>query len=254
MAEYDRFAWLYDIEYRNIVDDIPFYIESFKGVDSPLLELGCGTGRILFPLASNYHRVVGLDISSEMLKIARRKLRKDYPDLKGLVKLIKGDMRDFSLKIIFGGVLIAFNTFMHLISIEEQDSCLSCIYRHLEPGGKLIISITNITPELISSRDFYCHNSLFSIEEIGGYLQKYETRLFDTVHQLIKLNVFYDIVDKKGIVTRYVREMLLRYFHRYEMERLFISNGFKVSALYGDYDFSSFKENSPYTIWMLEKR
>lgn len=254
MAEYDRFAWLYDIEYRNIVDDVSFYIESLKDVSSGLLELGCGTGRLLFPLASSGHSIVGLDISNEMLKIARRKLRKDYPDLKNTVKLVKGDMRDFSLKMSFGGVLIAFNTFMHLISIEEQDSCLSCIYRHLEPGGRLIISVTNITPELISSRDFYCHNALFSIEEIGGYLQKYETRLFDTVHQIIKLNVFYDIVDNKGTVTRYVREMLLRYFYRYEMERLFISNGFKVSRLYGDYDFSSFKENSPYMIWILEKR
>lgn len=254
IAEYDSFAWLYDIEYRNIVEDIPFYIESFKDISSPLLELGCGTGRLLFPLASNGHSVVGLDISSEMLKIARRKLRRDYPDLKGMVKLVKGDMRDFSLKMTFGGVLIAFNTFMHLISIKEQDSCLSCIYKHLEPNGRLIVSVTNITPELISSRDFYYHNALFSIEEVGGYLQKYETRSFDTVHQLIKLNIFYDIVDNKGTVTRYVREMLLRYFHRYEMERLFLSCNFKVSALYGDYDFSSFKEDSPYMIWLLEKR
>ncbi|MBC7319240.1 class I SAM-dependent methyltransferase, partial [bacterium] len=160
MAEYDRFAWLYDIEYRNIVDDVPFYIESFKDITLPLLELGCGTGRLLFPLASNGHSIVGLDISSEMLKIARRKLRRDYPELKNTVKLVKGDMRDFSLKMSFGGVLIAFNTFMHLISMEEQDNCLSCIYRHLERNGRLIISVTNITPELISSKDFYCHNAL----------------------------------------------------------------------------------------------
>jgi len=253
MAEYDRFAWLYDIEYRNVVEDIPFYIESFKDITLPLLELGCGTGRLLFPLASNGHNILGLDISSEMLKIARRKLRKEYPSLKDNIEFIKGDMRDFNLKKSFGGVLIAFNTFMHLLTIEEQDRCLSCVYRHLEQKGRLIVSVTNITPELISSKDYYCHNSLFAIEEFGGYLHKYETRFFDTVHQLIKLNIFYDIIDKSGGVNRYVREMLLRYFHRYEMERLFISCGFKIEALYGDYDFSSFKENSPYMIWVLEK-
>ncbi|MGC8971927.1 MAG: class I SAM-dependent methyltransferase [bacterium] len=253
MAEYDRFAWLYDIEYRSVVEDISFYIEYFKDVTSPLLELGCGTGRILFPLASNGHSIVGLDISSEMLKIARRKLRKEYPSLRNRIEFVKGDMRDFNLKKSFGGVLIAFNTFMHLLTIEDQDKCLSCVYRHLEPKGRLIVSVTNITPELISSKDYYFHNSLFFIEEFGGYLHKYETRFFDTVHQLIKLNIFYDIIDKSGSVNRYVREMLLRYFHRYEMERLFISCSFKVEALYGDYDFSSFKENSPYMIWVLEK-
>jgi len=254
MAEYDRFAWIYDIEYRNVVEDIPFYIESFKGISLPLLELGCGTGRLIFPLASSGHSILGLDISGEMLKIARRKLRKDYSCLKDRVELVKGDMRNFDLKRSFGGVLIAFNTFMHLISIEDQDNCLSSVYRHLEPGGRLVISVTNITPELISSRYYYYHNSLFFIEEIGGYLQKYETRYFDTVHQIIKLNVFYDIIDESGRVTRYIREMLLRYFYRYEMERLFLSHDFNIESLYGDYDFSSFKEDSPYMIWVLEKR
>jgi ubiquinone/menaquinone biosynthesis C-methylase UbiE len=137
MAEYDRFAWLYDIEYRNVVEDIPFYTESFKDISSPLLELGCGTGRLIFPLASSGHKILGLDISGEMLKIARRKLRKDYSSLKDSIDLVKGDMRNFDLKKSFGGVLIAFNTFMHLISIEDQDNCLSSVYRHLEPGGRL---------------------------------------------------------------------------------------------------------------------
>jgi ubiquinone/menaquinone biosynthesis C-methylase UbiE len=72
-----------------------------------------------------------------MLKIARRKLRKDYSSLKDSIDLVKGDMRNFDLKKSFGGVLIAFNTFMHLISIEDQDNCLSSVYRHLEPGGRL---------------------------------------------------------------------------------------------------------------------
>lgn len=253
MPEYDRFAWLYDIEYRNIVEDIPFYIEIFKDVNSPILELGCGTGRLLFPLASSGHRVSGLDISEEMLSIAQRKLKRLYPDLKDRVSFVKGDMCDFKLDETFGGAFIAFNTFMHLLTIEEQDRCIKSVYRHLEPGGRLAISVTNVTPELLSSQNYYQHSLLFRIEEWQGYLHKYETRYLDTVHQLIKLNIFYDVIDHSGKVTRYVREMLLRYFHRYELERLFISHKFKIEALYGDYDFSSFKGESPYMIWVVKK-
>lgn len=253
MAEYDNFAWLYDIEYRNIVEDISFYTELFKDIESPILELGCGTGRLLFPLATSGHKVSGLDISEKMLDIAKRKLKVMYPELKGRVSFIKGDMRDFKIKDTFGGVLIAFNTFMHLLSIEEQDRCIENVYRHLETNGRLVVSVTNITPNLISSKNCYQHSLLFSIEEWQGYLQKYETMIFDTVHQLIKFNIFYDLIDRSGKVTRYVREMLLRYFYRYEMERLFLSHKFKIEALYGDYDFSSFKEESPYMIWVVKK-
>lgn len=253
MSEYDRFAWLYDIEYRNIVEDISFYVEIFKDINSPILELGCGTGRLLFPLASNGHKVVGLDISKEMLNISQRKLKKLHPELKERVSFVNGDMCNFDLKETFGGTLIAFNTFMHLLTIEEQDRCIECVYRHLEPGGRLAISVTNITPGIISSQNYYQHNLLFKIEEWDGYLHKYECRYFDTVHQLIKLNIFYDIIDNSGQVNRYVREMLLRYYHRYELERLFTSHRFKIESLYGDYDFSSFKEESPYMIWVVEK-
>jgi ubiquinone/menaquinone biosynthesis C-methylase UbiE len=254
MAEYDRFAWLYDIEYNNIVEDIPFYIEIFKDIEAPILELGCGTGRLLIPLAKEGHKITGIDISQKMLDIAKKKLSLEDPEIRNMVSLIKGDMRSFELNTLFGGVLIAFNSFMHLLTIEDQDKCLESIYRHLIPRGRLIISIANMSPEVTeSSKEYYHHNSLFWIDRWQGYLQKYETRLIDPVHQLIKLNTFYDIIDRYNKVTRYVREMLLRYFYRYEMERIFIIHKFKVEALYGDYDFSSFKSESPYMIWVAEK-
>ena len=254
MAEYDRFAWLYDIEYSNRVEDIPFYIETSKDIETPILELGCGTGRLLLPLARKGHKITGIDISQKMFDITKKKLMREPPEIKERVSLVKGDMRTFELNILFGGTLIAFNSFMHLLTIEDQDKCLESIYKHLVPRGRLIISITNMSPEVIeSSKKCYYHNSLFWIDEWQGYFQKYETRFIDPVHQLIKLNTFYDIIDRSGKVTRYVREMLPRYSHRYEMERIFVMHKFKVEALYGNYDFPSFKNESPHMIWVVEK-
>ncbi|MGB9683123.1 MAG: class I SAM-dependent methyltransferase [bacterium] len=254
MAEYDRFAWLYDVEYNNIVEDIPFYKELFKDIEDPILELGCGTGRLLIPLAKENHRVSGLDISQKMLDIAKKKLSLEPQEIIERVSLTKGDMRDFDLATSFSGILIAFNSFMHLLTIEDQDRCLENVYKHLVDRGRFIVSVVNMIPELLeSSKGCYHHNSLLWIDKWHSYLQKYETRLIDSVHQIIKLNIFYDLVDRYGRVTRYVREMLLRYFTRYEMERMFIMHRFKIEALYGDYDFSSFKEDSPYMIWVVEK-
>jgi len=254
MAEYDRFAWLYDIEYNNIVEDVPFYIELFRDIEGSILELGCGTGRLLIPLARENHKVTGLDISQKMLDIARKKISAEPLEIVERISIVKGDMRNFELETLFGGVLIAFNSFMHLLTIEDQDRCLEGVYKHLLHRGRFIISVANMSPEVLEShKESYYHNSLFWIDKWKSYLQKYETRLIDPVHQIIKLNVFYDLIDRYGRITRYVREMLLRYFTRYEMERMFIMHRFKIEALYGDYDFSSFREDSPYMIWVLER-
>src|SRR3990172_922944 len=126
-------AELFDLDYSDFTDDLPFYENLARRSDGPILELGVGTGRVAIHLAHARFEVWGIDVSDEMLARARCKA-----DLVGRLRLLSGDMRDFELERTFDLIFAAFGTFHHLLTPEDQLACLSCIRRHLAPGGLFV--------------------------------------------------------------------------------------------------------------------
>ncbi|HEX9913239.1 MAG TPA: class I SAM-dependent methyltransferase, partial [candidate division Zixibacteria bacterium] len=126
--EFDLYADFYDKWNQSFVSDIPLWLEYTKRCGSPVLELCCGTGRILLPLAKEGIEISGLDISEKMLEKAREKLNKETEQIKKRVNLLQGDMRNFHLKKEFNLIFIPFNSFQVLLSMEEQNNCLRSAY------------------------------------------------------------------------------------------------------------------------------
>ena len=135
-----RAAQFYVQSYDESVPDWPGEIEFYRGLAAEvrqrgegLLEVGCGTGRIAIRLAQDGTHTVGLDLSSEMLGVAREKS-------KGVdtVSWVQADMRAFDLAETFALVLIPGHAFQNLNSPDDQVACLRCIQRHLKPGGQLV--------------------------------------------------------------------------------------------------------------------
>ena len=94
MQEYDRYdAAYYDFLSRRMPGDVEFYLEEIRRAGSPVLELGCGTGRLLEFIAREGFNVVGLDRAPSMLKIARAKVAMLPPDVSALIEIVDGDMR-----------------------------------------------------------------------------------------------------------------------------------------------------------------
>ncbi len=122
--------------------DIAFYQEQARRFGGPILELACGTGRILSPLVAAGHDVVGLDRSRAMLDMAAAK-----PGL-GAV-LHEGDMRDFRIDRSFALIIVAARSFQHLVEPAEQRAALSCARRHLRPDGHLILDLFDPKFELL---------------------------------------------------------------------------------------------------------
>ena len=118
MTSYDGWADVYDSIYAYVREDIPFYVEEASRLGGPVLELGCGTGRITLPIAQSGIDIVGLDNSDGMLEVARRKARL-LEDGNGVVDLHMADMRDFSLGRTFPLVIIPFRGFLALLSVED---------------------------------------------------------------------------------------------------------------------------------------
>src|SRR6476646_3532820 len=123
--EYASVADLYDyVTLYQSRDDIGFFVEAAQASGEPVLEIGCGTGRVLIPVARAGVNIVGLDSSSAMLRICETKLHQEAEAVRSKVRLVRGDMRDFSLQETFSLATVPFRPFQHLVTVEDQLSCL----------------------------------------------------------------------------------------------------------------------------------
>ena len=106
------FAEFYDfvVPYRDR-RDIAFFVELARQAEGPTLELGCGTGRVLIPIARAGVEIVGLDISAPMLAVCRKKLSRDTADVQARVQLAHADMRKLALGQEFRLVTMPFGLF-----------------------------------------------------------------------------------------------------------------------------------------------
>src|SRR5262245_12593437 len=139
---YDRsIAQSYDAEYAVIRDpsgDRAFYADLAREAGGPVLELGCGTGRVLLPIAREGLVVacVGLDLSANMLDVLRAKGPPDN------LSLVQASMTAFDLgEARFHLVFAAFRAFQHLCTVDEQLAALACVRRHLAPGGRFAFDV-----------------------------------------------------------------------------------------------------------------
>ncbi len=113
--------------------DVGFFVEAAKESGGPVLEVGCGTGRVLIPTARAGIEITGLDLSPHMLEVCRGKLEAEPEEVRSRVRLVEGDMRQFELGQTFRLVTLPFRPFQHLTTVEDQLACLGCIRR--APGG-----------------------------------------------------------------------------------------------------------------------
>jgi len=122
-------ARLYDqiIPYRDR-PDVDFFVDAAIQSGGSVLEVGCGTGRVLIPTAREGIPITGLDLSEHMLDICRQKLKEEPREVQDRAILIQGDMRVFSLGKTFSLVTTPFRPFQHLLTVEDQLSCLSSIH------------------------------------------------------------------------------------------------------------------------------
>lgn len=113
--------------------DLDFYLGLAKRQKGPILDIGCGTGRVLLPLLRAGHRVVGMDLSPHMLDLAGQKARRAgfTPELH------RGDMRDFSLEEEFSLILIPYFAMIYMTTDEERSRVIEGCRRHLAPRGML---------------------------------------------------------------------------------------------------------------------
>src|SRR5438477_2788809 len=128
-------AVLYDWEYRRRRDDVRFYGTLADERGGPILDLGCGTGRLMLPLLRAGHVVVGLDRAPAMLARAAARLRRLAPAVRRRALLVRGDLRRLPVARRFQFAIAAFHTIQHLATDRELTGFFAGVAGALAPGG-----------------------------------------------------------------------------------------------------------------------
>jgi SAM-dependent methyltransferase len=239
-------AEIYDAVYAGR-DDHAFWA-ALAPDDGAILELACGTGRVLLPLARAGHEIVGLDLSAQMLARCRAALAGEAGAVRRRVELVQADMTSFDLSRRFALVTSPFRGFQHLTSVERQLACLGRCHAHLRPGGRLVLDLFNPDPSLL-----YEHggsdgeDAAETLTWTGGRTIRWWGRVtgYHRADQLNQCEMTYEITTADGAIRRVTERFPLRYLFRTEVEHLLARSGFAVVALYGDYDRSSYGDDSP---------
>lgn len=232
--------------------DIAFYVNAVKKYGDPVLELGCGTGRITMAIAEAGYRVVGLDLSERMLERAVEKRAALRREARERVHLVQGDMTQFELGETFRSVVIPFRPFQHLLETEQQMGCLNCVKKHLAPKGRLILDFFQTDPERMRDPKFRRESPLIEYDLPGGRHVVLSERVaaFHRAMQRNDVEMIFQVKHADGKEERLVMAWTLRYFFRYEVEHLMARCGFQVEEVYGNFDSSPLADGSPEMIFV----
>lgn len=252
-AAFDRFARFYDNDYRFYDDDLQCILDLAQECGDPVLELGCGTGRALLPLAAMGHNVTGIDISPGLLDVAREKVQRT--DLSGQVTLHEADMRSFALEQTdFAFAFCVSNTLMHCTTQGEQLAALHSVYQHLRPGALLLLDLFNPDlPRLLEVEGVCELADQWEDAQSGTQVLKWSVRRVDIGEQLQETLFIYEEIATDGTVRRTPCPFLLRYLWRGEGELMLAAAGFQVEAVWGDFDGEPYSSGSDHLIFLARK-
>jgi SAM-dependent methyltransferase len=247
--EYRFIAELYDhvVPYRERAD-VGFFVDAARESGGPVLELGCGTGRVLIPTARAGMAITGLDLSPHMLEVCRNRLMLEPEDVRSRVRLVQGDMRQFEFGKKFRLVTLPFRPFQHLMTVADQLACLGCIRRHLAKGGRLILDIFNPMLEALVRTNFgeeVSEEAEFSMPDGRKVIRRHKVVSRDVPNQINQIELIHYVTHPDGRQERLVQAFPMRYIFRFEAEHLLARAGFELEQLYADYDKSPFGSRYP---------
>lgn len=235
---YHLFAKFYDLEFAGVVDDLPFYQQFAVEAGGPVLELGCGSGRVLEALLDANVPLSGVDSSPAMLALARDRL-KDAVELHlcPMQAIASLEFRHAP----FWLAICAINTFLHLPGIEDQLQTLRAARQLVVPGGLLILDVFAPDPTYLAHLDGRITCEFSTTLGDGSQLDKWVARTHDLSEQIIETQVWYELCSPSdGSVRRFADRYAMRYVHRFELEHLLARAGWSIVSLFGSYDLEAY--------------
>lgn len=228
-------AELYDRLFPENRQAADFYRAAADRHGGTVLELGCGTGSKLIPIASAGHPCVGMDLSPQMLHEAERKAAERGVE----VEWVPGDMRDFELGRTFDLVIIAANSLLHLQQPEDLVACLRSVRRHLSPGGRLVFDVFNPSVHLLARADGHRRrrDALSFVDPARGVVHVDVAETYDAASQVTRGTWFFSTDSEPDF---FVAPLEIRSIFPQELPLLLALGGLRMVERCGDWSRTAF--------------
>jgi len=252
----DRFAPFYDLEYGDYDADLDFYrgcaaqAAPRRSPAARVLELACGSGRVLLALAVAGHACTGVDASPAMLALARAHLA--AADLQAALiaarmEALPPDLGPFDL------ALCALNSFAYLPTQADQLAMLAGVQARLRRGGLLALDLSPVDAGGPYPADGEVVHQGAWDRPGGGRVLKFVSGVWDSAEQQHHVHWIYDEEDAAGRLRRTTIPQTLRYTYRWEAQLLLERTGFRLAGIYGSYDLDPYNSESPRLLLVAQR-
>lgn len=254
---YEVLAKHYDGAYEAMkLEDAPFYLELARKSGGPVLEIGCGTGRVLLPIARAGVPIEGLDASPAMLGVLRGKLEKEPADVRRRVKLHRGDIRKFRSRKKFRLVTIPFRPLQHMHTLRDQIAALTNAAALLDRDGKLVFDVFFPKFERVTSGvGEEQPEAEWPID--GGkrrVVRHFRKDSYDKIRQNFTGRFLIRTYEGEKLVREEQGPLKMTWYTHGQLESLFLHAGLEVMEEYGSFAKAPLDNDSVEMIFILKKR
>lgn len=250
---YEICAGFYDADYAAAEreDDAAFYAELARDAGGPVLEMGCGSGRVLLPCARAGAEVVGMDVSAAMLDRLRYRLEHEAEEVRRRVETVEGDVRDAAVTDgdgeirTFPLVTAPFRVIQHLVERSDQRAWLQNVTRHLAPGGALVFDVFQPDYEHVVAPPSTTVDLERTDPETGRLVERHATAWHTPELQTFRVRFEWKEAAGEGggedggegeARSLGSAETEVRWFTLAELANLLELEGFRVTDAWGDFD------------------
>ena len=255
---YELSAKYYDDAYAVKPDlvDLPFYVDLAKQIGGPILEMGCGTGRVLLPIARMGIEIHGLDNAPTMLGILRERIQNEPEQVRSQIALHQGDMRQFRGQKKYVLVTIPFRPMQHMYTLEDQVAALKTGAFHLDNDGILALDVFFPKFQLM---DVGIGEEMLELEwparsHPGRIVRRYFKKdAVDKIHQVFSATFIFRTYHNETLVSEETERIKLSYYAHPQLKALFRLAGLEAVEEYGSFSKTPLDNTAKEMIFLLRR-
>ena len=234
-----NYDWEAIVNLRDTEKEVAF-IEDVLQKKGMILDLCCGTGRHSIILSQHGWNMIGLDLSRNLLAIAKRKMKQKAAEF----PIIRADMRCLPFRNqVFKAVINMFTSFGYLPSETEDLKCLMEVQRVLQENGLFLIDVVNkeYVMKIYKERDWAEYEPFYLLEN----------RILDSRKSMLLSE--WTIIEKDTNEIRHIQHNL-RLYSFPKLRQMLRQAGLKIKRVYGGYDKKKFSQNASRMILLAQKQ